>query len=102
MPVSAGATKFGPRASIVRAATLSTAATASVDVLTVYHKLNQTPDKITPVLRSVIAVVSSGLPGLALVSYDQTTAVFHLPAADAGAVRATFDVVCEKIHSLVR
>jgi hypothetical protein len=102
MAVSVGATKFGPRQSIARAVTCSTAAAASVEIVTVYHKLNQTPDKISALLRSTIAVVSAGTPALACVSYDQTTAVFHMAAPDAGAARAVFDIVCEKIHSLVR
>ena len=102
MVVSATATKLGKRVSAARGVGVSTAGPTSTDVLTVNHGLGASPDRFTVTPRSIVAVVSTGTPALYLRSWNASVAVFDVPAINAGAVAAQFDIICEKIHSLVK
>jgi len=97
------ATKIGTFKSIARAALVSNASGASLDVLTIAHNLGASPDILRAVLRSVITATSFGCPNLALRAWDASQAIFDFPAGPgAGAYGARFDVICEIAHSLTK
>lgn len=102
MPATVNATLLGKNKSVVRATTASTAGATSVDVLTVNHGIGASPDQIVTACRTIRAVVSTGTPALILDSWDATVATFRLPAVNAGAAAADFDIVFERTHSIVR
>lgn len=102
MAATINATVLGKRKSVVRATPASTAGPTSIEVLTVNHGLGASPDQIVTQLRTIGAVVSTGVPGLVLQSWDATRAIFTQPVVNAGAVNAQYDIVLEATHSIVR
>ncbi len=98
---NATAALLGTFISKVTAQALSSAA-GSVDVLTIAHQLGTSPDFVTPVLRSVVNSVSGGAPAFAVLSYNGSQAVIHMPPALSQATNAILDVLCEYKHSIVR
>jgi len=99
MPVSATATKLGINQAILSNQLIS-GATATGELLTVNHNLGFTPDKVIPVLRSVISSPSSE-PVLAAVSWGPSTALVAL-VAGLGAREVRADIIVERVHSIVR
>lgn len=103
MPATVTATAMGKNSSAVRATLACTAGATSLDVLTVNHGLGQCPQKISTHLRSIVVSASAAGVGLCLQSWDMTRALFILPlGVGGGAVSASFDIVFERAHSLVR
>lgn len=100
MAVTVTATLLGTYRSKVTAVGMSSA-TGSVDILTIPHLLGTTPDEVRPVIRSVVNAASGGVPQVAVVSYNGSQAVLHLPPAPV-ATNVILDVVCEYTHSIAR
>lgn len=104
MPQTVSSVLLGTFQSIARAASVCNAnSTTSLDVLTVAHQLGVCPDKMYPILRSVVVNASGGAPNLALRSWNASQAIFDAPAGNgAGALNAQFDIVAELVHSIAR
>jgi hypothetical protein len=100
MAVSVSATVLGHLTSLVRSTPVSTAGATSIEVLTVNHGLGVSPDVIMSQLRTINAVVSTGIPSLVLRSWNASIAIFEQPVVNAGAVNAQYDILCQKVHSI--
>ncbi len=101
MSLTVTAVLLGTYRSKVTAQALS-AATGSVDVLTVAHLLGTSPDEVRPIIRSVTTTASSGTPMVQVISYNGSQAVLALPPATGGSTNIQLDVICEFTHSSVR
>ena len=99
MAVSATATKLGINQAILSAQLLS-AATATAETLTVNHNLGFTPNKVIPVLRSIVSSPSSE-PVLTVSSWGPSTATVIMTAG-LGAREVVADILVERVHSIVR
>ena len=102
MPATVTAVLMGKNSSAVRGQIACSAGATSLDVLTVNHGLGQTPQKITQNLRTINTNASGAGGPLVLLSYNATAALFMLPLAGSTATAATYDIVFERAHSLVR
>lgn len=107
MTITVTATRRGsstqkPLQSFVRGQVVTSAA-GSIESLHVLHGLGRSPDSVIPVLRSVISTASTGTPALAAVSWDATQVTLTQQLA-AGAVltRASYDILIEKVYSVVK
>lgn len=99
MAITVSATLLGTRQSIVRNSILTSAA-GSIESLHILHGLGKSPDKIVPVLRSIVAIgasVNSQGCNLEVVSWDATVATVRLQTF----AQARFDVLVERVHSIV-
>lgn len=99
MPQTVSSTLLGTFQSIARAAAVCNGnGTTSVDVLTVAHQLGVCPDKIYPILRSVVAAASGDVLEIALRSWNASQAIFDAISTNgAGAQAAQFDIVAELV-----
>ncbi len=91
----------GTHVSAVRAM-VATAATGSIETYTILHRLGVTPHRVSAPLRSIISTISGGTPVMQITSYDITKVVLEFPLDVAVLTRATFDVICENIHSFIQ
>lgn len=101
MVATVSATLLGTYKSIVRATLVCNLAAASMDTITVAHRLGVCPDIVFAVLRSDITMIS-GNPVVALLrSFDASQVIFDFQSTGT-AGGALFDIVSELAHSIVR
>ncbi len=99
--VTADRIKPGKRWSRATAAAMSTAGSASIDVLTVTHGLGRSPTHVTLTLRSLVVVPSGGDVMPIATSWNASQVTVMLPFKGVTDVAVQVDVVCELEHSFV-
>ena len=99
MATSVSVTRLGVNIAVVRATVIS-AATAAAEAVTVNHNLGFSPDRVNPILRSVVSSPSSE-PVLTASSWGPSTALVNL-VAGLGERIVVADIFVERIHSVVR
>lgn len=103
MPQTVTASRIAPgkRWSRAAAAAMSTAGSASLDVLTVTHGLGRSPTNVTVTLRSLVAVISGGVVAPFVTSWNASQVLLTLPFKGVADVCVQVDVVSELEHSFV-
>lgn len=99
--VTADRIKPGKRWSRATAAAMSTAGSASIDVLTVTHGLGRSPTHVTLTMRSLVAVPSGGTVTPVATSWNASQITVMLPFKAVTDVCVQVDVVAELEHTFV-